>query len=63
MENDGKAKTIPRVVRSLWCNIGHRRHWFWYGHGDWRIQSCRKCHDRWVVPALQVRGVRREPND
>lgn len=41
-----------------WCLLTHRRHWQFYGYGDWRIQECTKCGDRWRVPFNEAKGPR-----
>lgn len=48
------------LVKQIWCSVAHRGHWEFYGHGDWRIQRCRKCSDKWAVPAHQAKGERVE---
>lgn len=50
------------LIKRIWCVITHRGHWTWYGHGDWRIQLCEKCGDKWVVPSYEVKGQRKEPS-
>lgn len=50
------------MLHNLWCSLTHRRHWFWYGHGDYRIQQCGKCGDVWPVPFQHVKGERRDPH-
>ena len=49
---------LPWFIKQLWCLVAHRKQWVWWGHGDWRIQECRKCDDKWVVMAHQVQGDR-----
>lgn len=49
------------LFRKLACWVTHRSYWAFYGYGDWRVQYCRKCHDKWVVPFEVARGPRIEP--
>ena len=50
-------------LHELWCKLAHRKHWYFYGYGDWRIQRCDKCDEVWVVPAHEARGPRKEPSN
>lgn len=52
-----------RILKQIWCSLAHRRHWYFYGYGDWRIQVCERCGDRWVVMAHAAKGERKEPTD